>query len=66
MRSLRDKPYFMGAEPEDASMFAFAAGILCRDFRSPVRELAERHDLRRYVGRITARFDLDYAEIAAA
>jgi glutathione S-transferase len=64
---LRDKPYLMGAEPAgvDASMFAFVAGILCRDFRSPVREAGERHDnLRRYVGRMTARYYPDYQEIA--
>ncbi len=64
---LRDKPFFMGAAPSgvDASLFAFVAGILCRDFRSPVREAAERHDnLRRYVGRMTARYYPDYQEIA--
>ena len=64
---LRDKPFFMGAEPTgiDATLFAFVAGILCRDFRSPVREAAERHDnLRRYVGRMTARYYSEYQEIA--
>jgi glutathione S-transferase len=64
---LADKPYLMGAEPcgADASLFAFVAGMLCPQFRSPVRDAAERYDnLRRYVGRMTARYYPDYAEIA--
>jgi glutathione S-transferase len=64
---LGDKPFFMGAEPSgvDASVFAFVAGTLCPQFHSPVREAAERYDnLRRYVGRMTARYYPDYKEIA--
>jgi len=64
---LGDKPFFMGAEPSgvDASAFAFVAGTLCPQFRSPVREAAERYDnLRRYVGRMTARYYPDYTEMA--
>ncbi len=64
---LGDKPFLMGAEPcgVDASVFAFVAGILCPQFRSPVRDAAERYDnLRRYVGRMTARYYPDHAEIA--
>jgi glutathione S-transferase len=61
------KPFFMGAEPTavDATMFAFAAGILCPVFETPLRTAAERHDnLKRYVGRMTARYYPDYAEMA--
>jgi glutathione S-transferase len=64
---LDDKPFLMGAEPcgADASLLAFVAGILCPQFRSPVRDTAERYDnLRRYVGRMTARYYPDYVEIA--
>jgi glutathione S-transferase len=64
---LGDKRYFMGSEPTgaDATMFAFVAGALCPLFEAPVRSAAERHDnLRRYVGRITARYYPDYSEIA--
>jgi hypothetical protein len=64
---LGDKPFFMSAEPTgvDASVFAFVAGIRCPHFRSPVREAAERDvDLRRYVGRMTARFYSDCKEMA--
>ena len=56
---LGDKPYFMGSEPAgvDATIFAFAVGILCPLFDTPIRTAAERHDnLKRYVGRMTARF----------
>ena len=61
------KPYFMGAEPTgvDATIFAFGAGILCPVFETPLRSAAERHDnLKRYVGRMTARYYPDYSEIA--
>jgi glutathione S-transferase len=64
---LGTKPYFMGAEPTgvDATMFAFAAGLLCPVFETPLRTAAERHDnLKRYVGRMTARYYPDYAEMA--
>lgn len=64
---LGDKPFFMGAEPTgvDAAMFAFVSGILCPLFTSPVQQAAWRRDtLRRYVGRMTARFYPDYQEIA--
>jgi glutathione S-transferase len=61
------KAFFMGNEPSgvDATMFAFVAGALCPHFETPLRTAAERHDnLRRYVGRITARFYPDQSEIA--
>jgi glutathione S-transferase len=61
------KPFFVGAEPTgvDATMFAFVAGVLCPRFDTPLRAAAERHDnLRRYVGRMTARYYPDLAEIA--
>jgi glutathione S-transferase len=64
---LGSKPFFMGNEPTgvDATMFAFAAGALCPHFDTPLRTAAERHDnLRRYVGRVTARFYPDQVEIA--
>lgn len=64
---LGSKPFFMGAEPTavDATMFAFAAGILCPVFETPLRTAAERHpNLKRYVGRMTARYYPDYAEMA--
>jgi glutathione S-transferase len=64
---LADKPFFMGPEPTgvDASMFAFAAGALCPAFDTPLRTAAERRDnLRRYVGRMTARYYPDWQEIA--
>jgi glutathione S-transferase len=64
---LGHKPYFMGAEPTsaDAAIFGFAASALCPEFETPIRMAAERHDnLRRYVGRMTARFYPDRTEIA--
>ena len=64
---LGGKPFFMGSEPTgaDATIFAFAAGALCPTFETPIRTAAERHDnLKRYVGRVTARFYPDFTEIA--
>ena len=64
---LGQKPFFMGAEPTgvDATMFAFVAGMLCPVFDTPLRTAAERHDnLKRYVGRMTARFYPELGEIA--
>ncbi len=64
---LGDRPFFMGTEPTgiDATMFAFAVAMLCPHFDSPARAAAERHDnLRRYVGRMTARFYPGLAELA--
>ena len=64
---LGGKPFFMGAEPlgVDATVFAFAAGVLCPQFETPIRSAAERHDnLKRYVGRMAARFYPELPEIA--
>jgi len=64
---LGDKSFFMGSEPTgiDATMFAFAAGVLCPLFQTPLRTAAEKHDnLRRYVSRMTARFYPEWQEIA--
>jgi glutathione S-transferase len=64
---LGTKPYIMGAEPTglDATAFAFVAGVLCPLFDTPLRSAAERHEnLKRYVGRMTARFYPDQVEIA--
>lgn len=64
---LGDKPFFMGSEPAgiDATMFAFACAVLCPHFESRIRSAAERHDnLRRYVGRMTARYYPGLKELA--
>jgi glutathione S-transferase len=64
---LGDKPFFMGAKPAgvDATIFAFIASVVCPEFISPIRDAGERHDnLRRYVGRMAARYYGDYKEIA--
>ena len=64
---LGQKPFFMGAEPAgvDATIFAFAVSALCPEFDTPLRTAAERHDnLRRYVGRMTARYYSELGEIA--
>jgi glutathione S-transferase len=64
---LGSKPFFMGAEPTgvDATMFAFVAGALCPVFDGALRTAAERHDnLKRYVGRMTARFYPALGELA--
>jgi len=64
---LGSKPFFLGSEPAgvDATIFAFVAGTLCPRFDTPLRTAAERHDnLRRYVGRMTARYYPDLGEIA--
>jgi len=64
---LGEKPFFMGSEPTgaDATMFGFIAGALCPLFDTSIRGAAERHDnLKRYVGRITARYYPDFSEIA--
>jgi len=61
------KPFMMGSEPTglDATAFSFVAGALCPLFATPLRTAAERHEnLKRYVGRMTARFYPDQAEIA--
>ncbi|HVY58523.1 MAG TPA: glutathione S-transferase C-terminal domain-containing protein [Xanthobacteraceae bacterium] len=64
---LGTKPFFMGQDPTwiDATMFAFAVGTLCPLFETPLRAAAERHDnLRRYVGRMTARYFPEHREMA--
>jgi glutathione S-transferase len=64
---LATKPFLMGSEPTavDATAFAFVAGILCPVFESGLRTAAERRDnLKRYVGRMTARFYPERSEIA--
>jgi hypothetical protein len=57
----------MGAEPTgvDATMFSFVASALCPLFETPIRTAAERHEnLRRYVGRMAARYYPEHGEIA--
>ena len=64
---LGGKPFFMGAEPTgvDATMFAFVASTLCPQFDTPLRTAAESHgNLRRYVGRMAARYYPELNEIA--
>jgi glutathione S-transferase len=64
---LGTQAFTMGAEPTglDATAFAFVAGALCPLFDTPLRSAAERHEnLKRYVGRMTARFYPDQVEIA--
>lgn len=64
---LGEKPFFLGDEPVgvDATVFAFVASALCPLFDAPVREAAAHHDnLRRYVGRMAARYYPDRGDIA--
>ena len=64
---LGDKPFFFGATPTgvDAAVFAFVAGALCPVFDSRTRIAAEqRENLRRSVGRMTARFYPELGEVA--
>jgi len=64
---LGPKPFFMGGEPSgaDATMLAFVAGALCPHFDTPLRTAAQCHEnLRRYVGRMTARYYPELGEIA--
>jgi glutathione S-transferase len=64
---LGGKPFFMGTAPSavDATIFAFLCGTMCPPFETPIRTAAGRHDnLRRYVGRMIARYYPDYEEMA--
>jgi glutathione S-transferase len=64
---LGGKPFVMGETPTavDATVFSFVAGTLCPRFETPLRTAAERHEnLRRYVGRMTARYYPDYPDMA--
>jgi glutathione S-transferase len=64
---LGDKRFFLGPEPTgtDATIFAFACAMLCPHFSAPSRTVAEqRENLRRYVGRMTARFYPGLDELA--
>lgn len=64
---LDGKPFFMGTEPTgaDATIFAFVVSAMCPVFESALQEAAASHDnLRRYVGRVTARFYPELGEIA--
>jgi glutathione S-transferase len=56
---LGDKPYLMGSQPcgADATLFAFAAGLLCPHFNTPIRAAAEAHlNLVYYVSRMTHQY----------
>jgi glutathione S-transferase len=56
---LGDKPYLLGNEPSgaDATMYAFVASVLCREFESPIHVHADRHtNLRDYNERMRQRF----------
>ena len=53
-----DGPFFFGAEPStiDATVYAFASGLLDTPFEGPVRDAAARREnLRAYVDRIKER-----------
>jgi glutathione S-transferase len=63
---LGDKPYLTGETPcgADATVFAFAMGMLCPTFETPTRLAAQRHaNLVAYRDRMLARF---YPELAKA
>jgi glutathione S-transferase len=63
---LGNKPYFMGDEPTgaDAAIFAFTVGALCPIFDSQLKTVAGKHEnVRRYVGRMTARYYPERAEM---
>lgn len=56
---LGDKPYLMGDRPcgADATLFAFAASLLCPLFESPIRTAAESHrNVVDYVARMRAMY----------
>lgn len=56
---LGDKPYLMGDEPcgADATVFAFVLGLLCPQFETPLRGLAEGHsNLAAYAERMRQRY----------
>ncbi len=64
---LGDKPFFMGAEPTsvDATIFAFMAGALCPLFDSDIQRAAASHDnLKRYIGRMAARYYPELKDIS--
>lgn len=64
---LGSRAFFFGEEPSgiDATIFAFIAGALCPHFDTPIRTAAERRaNLRRYVGRMAARFYPDRDAVA--
>ena len=64
---LGSKPFFMGNEPTgaDATIFAFVISSMCPLFESPLQQAAASHDnLRRYVGRMAARFYPELGDIA--
>jgi glutathione S-transferase len=64
---LGDKPYFMGDYPTgtDATIFAVVAAALTPHFTGALQQAVARHDnLRRYVGRMAAKFYPEFAEIA--
>ncbi|NVO13934.1 MAG: glutathione S-transferase family protein [Rhodoplanes sp.] len=66
---LGGKPFFMGPLPTavDATVFAFVCSALCPQFVTPLRTAAEHHDnLRRYVGRMAARYYPGYPDLAGA
>jgi glutathione S-transferase len=61
------RSFLFGDEPKgaDATMFSFVACALCPLFDTPLRAAAERRDnLKRYVGRMTARYYPELGEVA--
>lgn len=64
---LGGKPYLMGERPcgADATVFAFAAGLLCRHFEAPSRAAAEKHgNLVAYRDRLMAQYFPEFARTA--
>lgn len=60
---LGDKPYLMGARPcgADATVFAFAVGLLCPYFDTPTRSVAEAQpNMVAYVNRMMGQYFPDF------
>ncbi len=60
---LGDRQYLMGDKPcgADATLFAFAASLLCPVFDTPIRTAAEGHaNLVAYVARMRQEFFPDF------
>ena len=64
---LGQKLFFMGDQPTgvDATIFSFAAGLLCPHFETKMRQAAVRRpNLAAYVGRMTSRYYPELGEMA--
>lgn len=64
---LGEKQYLMGASPcgADATVFAFAAGVLAKHFETPVRTSAEKHaNLVAYCARMMQQYYPAFGKVA--